>query len=172
MLSSPRFYPVTAVICACLAAFFFWQRMFLSAEKGVLSQRLAALQTQMDDCAARRVQSESMTNMLRDTDTRPVALTDGKVYHITIFHNDLRKACALDLSGVPVPPAQKYLQCWAKVGDRSVSLGMVNLQAPAGWQSLPYTENTEGYEISEETSPMGNATPTMVMAKGVLEKEL
>jgi hypothetical protein len=49
---------------------------------------------------------------------------------------------------------------------------MVNLQAPAGWQSLPYTENTEGYEISEETSPMGNATPTMVMAEGVLEKEL
>jgi hypothetical protein len=165
---SSRIYSFVALVCVCFVAFFFWRTMFLSAEKSELVKRVAALQSQVDDCATRRESTTSMTNMLRDTDTRPVKLTDGKVYHITIFHNAIRKACALDISGIPVPPDQKYLQCWANVAGKSVSLGMVDMQSPAGWQPLPYTENAEGYEISEEKSPQGNSTPTMVMAAGVL----
>jgi anti-sigma-K factor RskA len=166
---SLRLYQVALVACAALASLFFWKHMFLSAEHDRLKLQVANLQTQVDDCAKRREQAEPMANLLRDTDTRPVTLTDGKAYQITVFNNNVRKECALDVTGLPVPATGKYFQCWAIVAGKPVSLGMVQLNAVAGWQPLPYVENVEAYAISEEENPQGNPTPTVVIAVGKLE---
>ncbi len=165
--SALRIFQGLAVVLAAAAAFFFWQKMFLSAEHETLKKKAEALQVQADDCAKRRELTEPMANLLRDTDTKPVALSDGKTYHITIFNNKLRKECALDISGLPVPNPGKYFQCWAIVeGKDPISLGMVRLDAPAGWQPLPYIEGAATYAISEEASPQGNSVPTLVIAIG------
>ncbi len=168
--SSLRMYQVLAVVLAAATAFFFWQKMFLTAEHESLKKKADALQVEVEDCAKRREQTEPMANLLRDTDTKPVALSDGKTYHITIFNNKLRKECALDVSGLPVPNKGKYFQCWAIVpGKDPISLGMVRMDAPAGWQPLQYVEGAVTYAISEEESPQGNPTPTLVIAHGNID---
>ena len=163
-----RMYQVLTVIFAALASFFFWKGMFSATEIEQLKSKAVALQTQVEDCAKHREQTEPMANLLRDTDTRPVTLTDGKAYHITVFTNKVRKECALDISGLPVPGKGHYFQCWAIVEGKPVSLGMVHMDATSGWQPLPYHEKAEAYAISEELNPEGNATPTTVIAIGKL----
>ena len=169
-ISTVRIFQGLAVVMAAAAAFLFAQKMVLTNENEALKSKAMALQTEVEDCAKRRELTEPMANLLRDTDTKPVALSDGKTYHITIFNNKLRKECALDISGLPLPDAGKYFQCWAIVeGKPPISLGMVRLDAPAGWQPLPYIENAKSYAISEELNPNGNPTPTTVIAIGNLE---
>jgi anti-sigma-K factor RskA len=167
--SRVRLYQLLALAGAVAASFFFWQRMFISAELEQVKAKAAELQAQVDDCSKRRERTEPMANMLRDTDTRPITLTDGKAYHITVFNNKIRKECALDISGLPLPGTGKYFQFWAIVDGKPVSMGMVELNAIAGWQPLPYIENATAYAISEENNPQGNATPTLVIAMGQLE---
>jgi anti-sigma-K factor RskA len=166
-----RSYQWLAIVLAAGAAFLFWQKMFLSAEHDALKKKAAELQAQVDDCAKRRELTEPMANLLRDTDTKPVALSDdGKTYNITIFNNKLRKECALDISGLPAPNPGKYLQAWAIVpGKDPISLGMVRLDATAGWQPLPYIEGATNYAISEEDNPQGNPSPTLVIAIGTID---
>jgi hypothetical protein len=167
--SSLRMYQVLTLALAALASFFFWQGMFKSAENKALKSKVDALQVQVNDCAKRREQTEPMANLLRDTDTRPVTLTDGKAYTITVFNNKIRKECALDILGLPVPKPGKYFQCWALVAGTPVSLGMVQMDAVGSWQPLKYIEGAEAYAISEESNPQGNPTPTLVIAIGKLE---
>ena len=166
--SSLRMYQVLTLALAALASFFFWQGMFKSAENKALKSKVDALQVQVDDCSKRREQTEPMANLLRDTDTHPVTLTDGKAYTITVFNNKIRKECALDILGLPVPNPGKYFQCWALVAGTPVSLGMVQMDAIGGWQPLKYIDGAEAYAISEESSPQGNPTPTLVIAIGKL----
>lgn len=168
--SNVRLYQVLTLIGAVLASFFFWRSMFLSAEKEQLNNKVIALQTQVDDCAKRREHTEPMAKLLRDTDTHPVKVTDGKAYNITVYTNDVRQECALDISGVPVPAPGKYLQAWGIVDGVPVSLGMVQLNALGGWQPLPYKENIQAFAISEESNPQGNPTPTVVIAMGKLQQ--
>lgn len=166
--SSLRLYQGLTILLAALASFFFWKGMFNSRDIEQLKQKTIALQTEIDDCARHRDQAVPMANLLRDTDTRPVTLTDGKAYHITVFNNNVRKECALDISGLPLPAKGYYFQCWAIIAGKPVSLGMVHMDATSGWQPLPYHEKVEAYAISEESNPEGNATPTTVIASGAL----
>ncbi len=165
--SALRAYQGLAVVLAAAAALFFWQKTTLSTEHDALKKKAEELQLQVDDCAKRREQTEPMASLLRDTDTKPVALSDGKTYHITVFNNKLRKECALDVSGLPVPNPGKHFQAWAIVpGKDPISLGMVRLDAPAGWQPLPYIEGAVKYAISEEPGPQESPSPTLVIAIG------
>lgn len=150
-----------------LAAFLFLQQNNRSGEIKALEKQKSELQQQVDDCAKRRTRTDPMAALLRDTDTRPVTLTDGKAYHITVFNNEVRKECALDVTGVPTPDQGGYLQCWALMADGTpIDLGMVQMDAPAGWQPLKYVEKAIGYAISVEKNPQGNPRPTQVLASG------
>jgi anti-sigma-K factor RskA len=166
---SVRLYQVLVLALAALAGFLFWQKRLVDAENVALKSKADALQTQVDDCTQRREHTVPMANLLRDSDTRSIDLTDGKAYHITVFNNKIRKECALDVNGLPVPAPGKYFQFWAIVDGKPVSMGMVQLNAIAGWQPLPYVENAQAYAISEETNPTGNPTPTVVIAVGALK---
>lgn len=160
---SLRLYQGLAAAMTAIAAFFIWQSMSVPAE-------MAALQLEVNNCAKRRERTDNLVAFIRDTDTHPVKLTDGKNYQITIFHNKLRKACALDLSGLPIPSAGKYFQCWAAVeGQAPTSMGMVEMDSPAGWQPLEYIEQATVFSISEDENPAGDPTPGFVIATGKLD---
>ena len=157
-----------AAAFALLSAVLYWQLNQQAAQLDQLKVENQAMQAQIDDCTTRRKLTEPMAALLRDTDTRSVALTDGKVHHITVFHNKVRQECALDVSGIPVPPAGKYFQAWAIVNGNPVDLGMVQMNAVAGWQPLKYLEGAEAYAISQENDPKGSSRPTVVIAIGNL----
>lgn len=169
--SSLRLYQVLTLTLAALASFFFWRSMFISAENKELNNKATTLQTQIDDCAKRREQAEPMANLLRDSDTHPVILKDGDVgksYAVRVFNNTVRKECALDVTSLPVPSPGQHFQFWAIVDGVPVSMGMVTLDAIAGWQPLPYIENATAYAISQEPTPKGSLKPTVVVASGNL----
>lgn len=164
-----RIFQVLALATTAGTGFFFYQKNMLQAENQLLKQTNAELQTKVDACDKRRERADMMEALLRDTDTRAIKLTDGKAYHITIFHNELRKECALDVTGIPITSDGKFPECWAVVeGGERISLGMVDLNAPAGWQPLPFKEHVKTYIISLEKSPQGNKWPTYEMAEGDL----
>ena len=158
-----------AAAFALLSAALYWQLQQQAAQLDQLKVENQALQIQIDDCNNRRKLTEPMAALLRDTDTRSVALTDGKLHHITVFHNKVRQECALDVSGIPVPPTGKYFQAWAIVNGTPVDLGMVQMNAVAGWQPLKYLEGAEAYAISHENDPKGSPRPTIVIAIGNLQ---
>ena len=158
---------ILAISTMVLVAGLAWVYLAKTNEINALKKQNEELKTEVDNCVKRRESSEPMANLLRDTDTHPVMLTDGKEYHITIFNNKLRQECALDLSGLPTMPQGKYFQCWAIVeGKDPISLGMVQIDSPAGWQPLPYVDGAVAYAISEEENPKGNPSPTVVIASG------
>lgn len=158
-----------AAVCALLSAALYWQLTKQAAQIDQLQVENQALQAQLDDCNNRRKLTEPMAALLRDTDTRSVALTDGKLHHITVFHNKVRQECALDVSGIPVPPTGKYFQAWAIVDGQTIDLGMVQMNAVAGWQPLKYLEGVQSYAISQENDPKGSPRPTVVIAIGDLK---
>lgn len=164
--STLRATQLAAIVFALAAGYFFWQTRAIKADNAALKTKAETALQQLEDCTKRQERTDPMATLLRDADTQPIKLTDGKTYNITIFNNKLRKECALDLSGIPVPPDGKYLQCWALVNGNPVSLGMVQMNAIAGWQPLPYTENAQVYAISEEKNPQGNPKPTIIIALG------
>ena len=168
--ASIRLFRTLTFALAAASAVLFWQRMAFSADNKALNAKIFDLKTQVDNCDKLRQQTQPMANLLRDTDTRPIALSDSKTFHTTIFNNKLRKECALDVSTLKGQTTAKYFQCWAIVeGQAPISLGMVRLDAPEGWQPLPYIENAKAYAISEEPNPEGNPKPTLVIAVGSLD---
>lgn len=165
-----RVFQAAAAIALLATAYLFWQNNQQSGELTRLRADNANLQTQVKECADRREQTNQMMALLRDTDTHPVKLTDGKALHITVFNNDLRKECALDVTGLPLPQQGLYFQFWAIVDGKPVSRGMIDLNAIAGWQPFPYIEGTQAYAVSQEKSPQGNPYPTFVVASGNVDR--
>jgi hypothetical protein len=149
-----------------LAGYFYWQKSLSLKELVPLQGKIDSLKQEVTEYAIRRKHTDKMITLLRDTDTRSVKLSNGKSSNIVVFHNDLRKECALDVSGVPVPNPGRYLQVWARIKNEPISLGMVKMDALAGFQPLEYHENVESYEISEDESPNGNSRPAIVIAFG------
>lgn len=165
-----RVFQAAAAIALLATAYLFWQNNLQTSELAKLRTENQDLQKQVKECADRREQTNNMMALLRDTDTHAIKLTDGKALHITVFNNDLRKECALDVTGLPLPFNNMYFQFWAIVDGKPVSRGMIDLNAIAGWQPFPYLEGTQAYAISQEKSPQGNPFPTFVIASGNVER--
>ena len=163
-----RWLQLLALALAALAGYWIYRSIQLQAEKSTLEDRIEELQVQIDACRERDQRMEKMEQivvLLRDRDTRPVALDNGKGTAYAYF-NPVRQTVALDIAGLPAPAPGKYFQFWAIVDNQPVSMGMVDLQAVAGWQNLPYLENAAALAISQEDNPGGNATPTEVVMVG------
>lgn len=161
-----RLFQAAAAIALLAVAGLFWQNRQQSSELASLQTENRNLQEQLNACVEHRKQTSNMMAFLRDSDTHAVKLTDGKAIHITVFNNDLRKECALDVSGLPLPLNGLHFQFWAIVDGKPVSRGMIDLNAVAGWQSFSYLEGTQAYAVSQEKNPQGNPYPTFVIASG------
>ncbi|MBK7937805.1 MAG: anti-sigma factor [Lewinellaceae bacterium] len=162
------FWQIATALFAILCIYFLYRNNQLTAEKESLQTRVSELQAQLDDCALRNKQTEKLRQavvLLRDRDTRPVPLDNGKGTTYA-YYNSVRREAALDLAGLPAPAPGKYFQFWAIVGGKPVSMGMVDLQSFSGWQMLPYLDQAAALAVSQEDNPNGNATPTQVIMVG------
>lgn len=144
-------------------------------EQSVQKAQIAELQRQAEDCTRREARSKLLDQeiaLLRDRDTRPVQIGDGKDSRTYVYHNTLRSAAYLDVAAMPAPPPGKYYQAWALLPDvngvkqHPVSLGMVDLASPGGLQQLRYQAGAAGYAISIEDHPEESKTPTVVAMVG------
>jgi len=157
-----------ALLFALAAALLFYRNRSLAAEKASLEETNAALRARVDDCLRSERQAEQLKQavvLLRDRDTRAVPLDNGKGTAYA-YYNTVRREAALDLAGLPAPASGKYFQFWAIVDGKPVSMGMVDLQSPDGWQLLPYLDRATALAVSQEDNPAGNPVPTQVIMAG------
>jgi anti-sigma-K factor RskA len=163
-----RLFQAAAIALALLGAYQFYTIKQQGAEIGELKTTTSALQTQVDDCTRLEQRAEKLRQasvLLRDRDTRAVALDNGKATTYA-YYNPVRREVALDLSGLQAPAPGKYFQFWAIVDGKPVNMGMVDLQTSDGWQMLPYLDNAVALAISQEDNPKGSPTPTVVVMVG------
>ena len=132
------------------------------------------IQQDLDNCMARDYRSsilQKQVAMLRDRDTRPVPLGNGKT-NCFLYYNTFRKEIALDMLTMPMPDAGKYLQLWATVNKAPVSMGMIDVRAVGSWQIFEYKEGISQFMVSQEESPQGGDRPKVVMLEsGVFNVE-
>ncbi len=166
-----RVFQLLALGLALLGGFFFFQKDNLTSEKTALENRIAELQIQIEDCNQRgqlldKLQQANL--LLRDRDTRivPLAQAAGGVGSADTYLNTVRCQVAIDITSLPAPPAGKYYQFWSIVNGKTVSMGMVELQAIGGWQIIPCQANAVALAISLEDNPSGNPAPTEVFMVG------
>jgi len=131
-----------------------------------LGQQIEQLRVDLQTCSTRASSDQEFANLVRDPDTKRIELNNGKNVLTSIFNSDLRNSLVLDLSGVPAPSAGKYLQFWAVIDGKPVSMGMIDFNSIGGHQTFKYVANAQAFAISEEDNPAGNATPTTVIALG------
>ena len=162
-----RVFQMLAAALFVAVAFLWYRNNQLQALQTDQQTQMAAAQNKLNDCSLRAQSTQDMVNLIRDTDTRAIKMTngpDGGKGSALVYKNDARRVTALDLSGVMAPSVPgKYLQLWAVINDKPVSLGMVHMQAPNGWQPLEYHKEVQYFAISEENNPDGNPTPTVVV---------
>lgn len=157
---------------ALLAVYFFFQKNNLVSEKTALENRLQDLQRQLDDCSRRdsfRTKLEQVNLLLRDRETTravPLGKASGEAGVAYAYLNSQRCEVAIDLGTLPAPAPGKHYQFWSIVDGKPVSMGMVDLQATGGWQTIPCRENAVALAISLEDNPLGNAAPTEVFMVG------
>jgi len=164
---STRLFQLLTAVFLLTAAFLWYKNNQLQTQQTAQQAQLAAVQTKLNDCSQHAETTREMVNLIRDSDTEVIKLMNGPTGGkgtALMYKNDVREATALDLSGVMAPSTPgKYLQLWAVINDTPVSLGMVHMQAPNGWQTLAYHAHVQYFAISEETNPNGNPTPTTVV---------
>ncbi len=153
-----------ALLALASAALLFFYRQ-TQKENTTLQQNIAQLTQQLKDCNQKQEGNKPLFATLRDPDTKRIRIGDEKAY-THVFYNAARRETVLDLAGVQAPENGKYLQVWAIVGGKPVSMGMVEWQASNGLQSVPFIEKVEAFALSQEDKPEGNPTPTVVLMVG------
>jgi anti-sigma-K factor RskA len=71
----------------------------------------------------------------------------------------------LDVLALPAQPSGSYLQFWALVDGKPVSMGMIKADS-TGLQTFPCVPDAAGFAVSIEDKPDGNQTPTVVLMLG------
>jgi cell division protein FtsB len=133
-----------------------------------LQQELATTKANLKTCSDRSELDKQFVNLLRDGDTKPVSLTDGKSFYAFTFYNTVREETVLDLLGLAAPPPGKYMQFWGIVDGKPVSLGMIDLHSVGSRQSFKYLKGIAAFAISIEDNPNGVDSPTIVIMNGAV----
>ncbi|MEI6408247.1 MAG: anti-sigma factor [Bacteroidota bacterium] len=164
---SARIFQVISIGLAAATIVLAFNLNALKTTQTQLQQELAVTKANLKTCFDRSELDKQFVNLLRDTDTKPVGLSDdGKTFHAVTFYNPIREETVLDLLGLATPPPGKYMQFWGVVDGKPVSLGMIDLRSVGSRQSFKYLKGVEGFAISLEDNPQGVPSPTMVIMNG------
>lgn len=153
-----RVFQVAAIALLLAGAFFWNQNKRLHAD-------IASHQAELANCAQKSQTQQLMYAMLSHTATK-VAKLDNADHQATamVYYNAQLGEAALNTNSLQAPrPQNTYLQFWAIVDGKPVSMGMVSADAGDGWQKMHYQANATAYAISIEDKPEGNLTPTTVL---------
>ncbi len=163
-----RVFQLLSAALLVAVAFLWYKNSEVQTRQTEQQTQFATVQNRLNDCAQRAERSQQIVNLIRDADTKVIKLTNGADGKGTalLYKNDVRNATVLDLSGVMAPSApDKFLQFWAVVDGKPISLGMVLMEAPDGWHPFEHNEKVDYFAISEENNPKGNLTPTTIVMK-------
>jgi Anti-sigma-K factor rskA len=153
------------------ATIYLWfQRTQLETNQGNLQQQVAQLQLERIDCDARNASCREIVNLLRNPQTQSVKMSNPNVAPAFVFHNTSATQCTalLDVAALPAQQTGKFLQFWALVDGKPVSMGMIQQDTASGFQSFPCVANAAGFAVSVEDNPNGNAAPTFVLIIGTV----
>lgn len=151
-----------ASLTLLLAASWLWLR------NQDMGNRLAGLQQQAADCAAREESARALQQQvafLRSPDTRQIALKDSLNTGLAYLNTNSCEV-AIDLKTLPAPRGATYFQFWAIVDGQPKNMGMISRDASVDWQTFACVPGAAAYAISEENNPQGNTAPTTVRLVG------
>jgi hypothetical protein len=166
--SSGRLFGYLSAFLAVTVLAFAYQLIALHTENTSLQNQLAVLQKDFDDCSKRSDHNREIADLLFFHDSKPVELKlkDSPKPALLVYNNKVRHETILELPGTDHPQPNKYWQAWAMIDGKPVSIGMVHVEKPGGWQVLEYKDNAAAFAVSEEDKPEGNPTPTKVLMVG------
>lgn len=163
---SSRIFKVLSVGLAAATIVLAFNLNILKTTQTQLQNELVTTKAALKACADRSELDKQFVNLLRDGDTKPVPLTDGKSFYAFTFYNTVREETVLDLLGLAAPPPGKYMQFWGIIGGQPVSLGMIDLRAVGSRQRFKFIKGVEAFAISIEDNPQGVTMPTIVIMNG------
>lgn len=137
-----------------------------------LNRENQSLRQQTVACTERTRQMEDLQRQIaffENRGTRQFALKDSTTT-VYAFQNPGICRVAVDVAALPPLPAGQYYQFWAIVEGQPAprSMGMMQSDAPAGWQNFDCIPGAVAYAVSIENNPNGNAAPTVVKLVGPL----
>lgn len=170
--STFRLFQAAAVLFLAAATYFWMQQRTAEQQLEASRQQSLALQQQIQDCSNNLATQRAILELLRDPKIRPIKMSN-QINPAAIpsyaFNGDPAGPCkiSVDVASLPVQPAGKYLQFWAIVDKTPVSMGMIKIDTLNGIQTFDCNPNAEGFAVSIEDNPNGNAAPTTVLMFGL-----
>ncbi|MBL7781091.1 MAG: anti-sigma factor [Saprospiraceae bacterium] len=167
-----RLFQVAAVLFLAAATYFWMQQRTTAQQLEAAQQQSLALQQQIQDCSSSLATQRAIVELLRDPKIRPVKMSNQlnpAAIPSYVFNNDSTGPCkiSVDVASLPVQPNGKYLQFWAIVDKTPVSMGMIRIDSVNGIQTFDCNPNADGFAVSIENNPEGNATPSTVLMYGL-----
>ena len=163
-----RLFQMLAAALLVAVAFLWYKNGEIQTQQTEQQTQFLSVQNRLNDCAQQAEKTQLIVNFMRDAGTEVIKLNnaaDGKGTAL-LYKNDGQGTTVLDVSGVIAPSApNKYLQFWAVIDGKPVSLGMVQMQVPDSWHPLEHHGKVDFFAISEEDKRDGNLTPTVIVMK-------
>jgi anti-sigma-K factor RskA len=165
-----RLFQAAAVLLLGAAVYFWYQQGETQAILEASRKQAADLQVQYEICTTSVEAERAIVNLLRNPQTRPIKMSnkvDSTQTPAYVFHNTHSDNCkaVLDVLALPAQPSGSYLQFWALVDGKPVSMGMIKADS-TGLQTFPCVPDAAGFAVSIEDKPDGNQTPTVVLMLG------
>lgn len=133
-----------------------------------LQKQVAQLQQELSASLTRNASCREIVDFIRKPETKAFKMDNKKDAPAFVFHNTTTSNCTalLDVAALPTQLTGKYLQFWALVDGKPVSMGMIQMDAESGFQAFPCVENAAGFAVSVEDKKDGNPIPTRVLMAG------
>ncbi len=163
-----RVFQAIAIGLLAAVGYLWFQKNQSDTNQENLQRQVAQLQQQIADCDTRNTGCREIVDLIRNPETRAFKMDNKKDAPAFVFHNTTTPQCTalLDVAALPAQPAGKFLQFWALVDGKPVSMGMIKQDTSSGFQAFPCVANAAGFAVSVEDKKVGNPVPTEVLMLG------
>ncbi len=163
-----RLFQVITIGLLAATALLWFQKNQSDTNRKNLQNQVAQLQLQLTDCDERNSACREIIELIRNPETRAYKMSNASDGPSFVFHNTSSSRCTalVDVGALPAQEQGKYLQFWALVNNKPVSMGMIRQDTASGFQRFDCVENAGGFAVSIEDNENGNDQPTFVLMAG------
>jgi len=163
-----RLFQLLTIGLLATTGYLLFQKNQSDANRENLQNQVAQMQVQLTDCDDRNAACREIIDLIRNPETRTFKMSNASDGPSFVFHNTSASRCTalVDVAALPAQPDGKYLQFWALVDGKPVSMGMIRQDTASGFQSFNCVENAGGFAVSIEDKVNGNEQPTFVLMAG------